>query len=134
MQRQHARNLFSKTCTFDYNSPYVVPNADLQIIRANAPHQPIPIRPSDLLPDKTNPIDVSLDGDWVNLGIIRMDTFKQNLRDESLYLEGETIWPSSFSLNSLDLTPMITAFLRDDEKRLVGMNLASAILQTIHEF
>jgi hypothetical protein len=131
-ERYLQRNL-TRTETFVYDRAHVVPNAGLQIIRANAPHQPIAVRLSDLLEDKTNPLDVSSDGDWVNASNIKMSTFKKNLVHDELYLEGETIWLSPFSLDSMDLTLMALAFPRDGEKRLVGMNLASVILRMIRE-
>ncbi|KAJ5779288.1 hypothetical protein N7457_007008 [Penicillium paradoxum] len=117
---------------FDYNRPNVLPNVDIQIIRAERPDMPIAIRLSDLLRDKSDPLNVSSNGDWINISNIEFEFFKQNLVAEGYFNENETIWLSYLSLDQLD--PQLLPRPHTGESRLTALNFTSTILRTIHGY
>ncbi|OQE09804.1 hypothetical protein PENVUL_c005G05853 [Penicillium vulpinum] len=96
---------------FDYRRPYIVPNGDIQIIRADYPNMPIAIRVSDFLTNRGDPTDVCPDGDWVNIANIKFDLFRSNLNKEGYLADGDTA----------------------GEVRLTSFNVASTLLRTIRE-
>lgn len=103
-----------------------MPDADVQVIRADDPDRPLPIRLSDLLDDANDPIHRSPNGDWINVAVARIDPFRQQLRaDGYLAPEGERIWFSPFALSNLDTTNL--AIPGTHETRLTFLNLASTI-------
>ncbi|KAJ6189234.1 hypothetical protein N7519_004142 [Penicillium mononematosum] len=83
---------------FDYSRPCIVPNGDIQIVRADRPDMPIAIR--------ENPQDISHDGDWVNIANIKFERFKENLIQEA-YLAGE------IRLTSLNFASTILRTIRE---------------------
>jgi hypothetical protein len=103
---------------FDYSRPYIVPNGDIQIIRADHPDMLIAIRVGDFLTDRENPQDICHDGDWVNIANIKFERFKENLTQEAYLADGETIY---------------IADPQGGEVRLTSLNFASTILRTIRE-
>jgi hypothetical protein len=116
---------------FDYSRPYIVPNGDIQIIRADHPDMPIAIRVSDFLTDRENPQDICHDGDWVNIANIKFERFKENLIQEAYLADGETIWLDHYSLDQID--HRYIADPQGGEVRLTSLNFASTILRTIRE-
>ncbi|OQE13013.1 hypothetical protein PENFLA_c057G10760 [Penicillium flavigenum] len=116
---------------FDYSRPYIVPNGDIQIIRADHPDMPIAIRVSDFLTDRENPQDICHDGDWVNIANIKFERFKENLIQEAYLADGETIWLDHYSLNQID--HRYIADPQAGEVRLTSLNFASTILRSIRE-
>ncbi|KAJ5169375.1 uncharacterized protein N7500_002158 [Penicillium coprophilum] len=116
---------------FEYHRPFIVPNGDIQIIRADQPEMPIAIRVSDLLKDRSNPKDICPDGDWINIANIQFDYFMQNLIKEGYMLNGDTVWLCHLSLDQIDRTLIDTP--QPGESRLTSFNLASTLLRTIRE-
>lgn len=116
---------------FDYGRPFIVPNGDIQIIRADHPDMPIAIRVSDFLNDRENPQDICPDGDWINIANIKFEVFKENLTQEGYLRDGDTIWLHHLSLDQLD--PALIANPQPGEVRLASFNLASTLLRTIRE-
>ncbi|CAI7631626.1 unnamed protein product [Penicillium glandicola] len=116
---------------FDYWRPYIVPNGDVQIIRADHPEMPIAIRLSDFLTDKGDPRDICPDGDWINIANIKFDTFKQNLTAEGYLRDEDTLWLNHLSLEQMN--PATTATPQPGEVRLTSFNLASTLLRIIRE-
>ncbi|CAI7591086.1 unnamed protein product [Penicillium crustosum] len=104
---------------FDYCRPYIVPNGDVQIIRADHPDMPIAIR------------DVCPDGDWINIANIKFDVFRANLVQEGYLVAGDTIWLHHLSLDQIN--PALIANPQAGEVRLASFNLASTLLRTIRE-
>ncbi|KAJ5700073.1 hypothetical protein N7536_003086 [Penicillium majusculum] len=116
---------------FDYCRPYIVPNGDVQIIRADHPDMPIAIRVGDFLTDRGNPQDVCPDGDWINIANIKFEVFRENLIQEGYLVPGDTIWLHHLSLDQID--PALIANPQAGEVRLASFNLASTLLRTIRE-
>lgn len=116
---------------FNYHRPYIVPNVDVQIIRADHPDMPIAIRVSDFLTDRGNLQDVCPDGDWINIANIQFELFRQNLIQEGYLADGDTIWLNHFSLDQIN--PAFIANPQAGEVRLTSFNLASTLLRTIRE-
>ncbi|KAF9250288.1 hypothetical protein LCP9604111_3804 [Penicillium roqueforti] len=117
---------------FDYGRPYIVPNGDVQIIRADHPDMPLAMRVSDFLTDKVNPQDTCPDGDWINIANIQFELFKQNLTREGYLRDRETIWLSHLSLDQID--PANVANPQIGEVRMAALNFASTIVRTIREY
>ncbi|KAJ5505963.1 hypothetical protein N7453_004920 [Penicillium expansum] len=117
--------------TFDYTRPYIVPNGDVQIIRADHPDMPIAIRMSDFLNDQENPQNICPNGDWVNIANIRFEMFRENLAQEGFLQGGDTIWLHHLSLDQINTA--LIANPQAGEVRLASFNLASTILRTIRE-
>ena len=116
---------------FDYSRPYIVPNGDVQIIRADHPDMPIAIRVSDFLTDRGNPQDICPDGDWINIANIKFELFRENLTQEGYLRDRDTIWLHHRSLDQID--PALVANPQPGEVRLAPFNLASTLLRTIRE-
>lgn len=116
---------------FDYCRPYIVPNGDVQIIRADNPDMPIAIRVGDFLTDRGDPQDVCPDGDWINIANIKFEVFRENLIQEGYLGGGDTIWLHHLSLDQID--PALIANPQAGEVRLASFNLASTLLRTIRE-
>lgn len=116
---------------FDYSRPYIVPNGDIHIIRAEHPDMPIAIRVSDLLTNRENPQDISHDGDWVNIAYIEFERLKENLVQEAYLADGETIWLAHYSLDQIDRRNIANP--QTGEVRLTSLNFTSTILRTIRE-
>lgn len=116
---------------FDYCRPYIVPNGDVQIIRADHPDMPIAIRVGDFLTDRGNPQDICPDGDWINIANIKFEVFRENLIQEGYLVDGDTIWLHHLSLDQID--PAFIANPQAGEVRLASFNLASTLLRTIRE-
>lgn len=116
---------------FDYTRPYIVPNGDVQIIRADHPDMPIAIRMSDFLYDQENPQNICPNGDWVNIANIRFEMFRENLAQEGFLQGGDTIWLHHLSLDQINTA--LIANPQAGEVRLASFNLASTILRTIRE-
>ncbi|KAJ5942520.1 hypothetical protein N7516_002688 [Penicillium verrucosum] len=104
---------------FNYGRPFIVPNGDIQIIRADHPDMPIAIR------------DICPDGDWINIANIKFEVFKENLTQEGYLRDGDTIWLHHLSLDQLD--PALISNPQTGEVRLASFNLASTLLRTIRE-
>ncbi|KAJ5375092.1 hypothetical protein N7517_007098 [Penicillium concentricum] len=116
---------------FEYQRPFIVPNGDVQIIRADYPDMPIAIRVSDFLTDKGNPLDVCPDGDWINIANIEFELFRANLTQEGYWADGDTVWLSPYPLGEIDTTKITNP--QPGEARLTSFNLASTLLRTIRE-
>ncbi|CAG7945998.1 unnamed protein product [Penicillium nalgiovense] len=116
---------------FEYSRPYIVPNGDIQIIRADHPDMPIAVRVSDFLTDRENPQDICHDGDWVNIANIKFERFKENLIQEGYLADGDTIWLDHYSLDQID--HRYIADPQAGEVRLTSLNFTSTILRTIRE-
>ena len=116
---------------FDYSRSYIVPNGDIQIIRADHPDMPIAIRVSDLLTDRGNPQEICPDGDWVNIANIEFEVFRENLIQEAYLTDGDTIWLDPHYLDQVDHRYITDP--KPGEVRLASLNFASTILRTIRE-
>ncbi|KAJ5823139.1 hypothetical protein N7447_005479 [Penicillium robsamsonii] len=116
---------------FEYHRPFIVPNGDIQIIRADYPDMPIAIRVSDLLTDKGNPLDICPDGDWINISNIQFELLRDNLTQEGYWVNGDTVWLSHLTLEEID--PTLIDNPHPGESRLTSFNLASTLLRTIRE-
>ncbi|KAJ5584404.1 uncharacterized protein N7459_004204 [Penicillium hispanicum] len=115
--------------TFDYNSPNAIPDADIQIVRADNPAQPLPIRVSDLLRDPSDPEARSREG-WINISRVRFPRFRNQLANERFwdpYTEG--LWFCPLELN--EIGPAEFAEPQDGETRLASMNFASVVRRAI---
>ena len=116
---------------FQYNRPYVFPNLDIQIIRADAPSQPLAIRLADFLLNQTNPMDISENGDWVDFGKANLGKLKQVLMDENYLFDKETIWMSPTPLDQLN--PLTLNQAQAGEARLININLISVVQRLIQQ-
>lgn len=115
--------------TFDYNSPAAVPDADIQIVRAEYPDQPLPIRVSDLLRDPSDPEARSREG-WIDISRVRFMRFRNQLSNEGFwdpFTEG--LWFCPLALNEIVISEFGEP--QSGETRLASMNFASVFRRAI---
>lgn len=90
------------------SGPLAVPDADVQIIRADDPDRPLPIRLSDLLQDANDCSIRSTDGDWVNASMMRIEPFREHLQEEGYLKPEERLWFNPHALSELGSTEIST--------------------------
>jgi hypothetical protein len=111
---------------FDYHRATDIPNADIQVIRADLTKSPLPFRLSDLLPDQVNSMDRSPEGDWINgtsISPAQFTLLQQHLRDEGVLEEGDSMWLCPMSLHDLNVKNIESP--QPGESRLINFNIAS---------
>lgn len=129
-EREHSPD---KTEEFDFNRPSVVPNADVDIIRADDPYRPLSIRLNDLLKDRTDPRCQSLDGDWCDISHLHIKVFQKRLMNEGLFrLGADHIWWHSSALKDIDLIKVHSP--QGDESRLTDLSMITVIKRSIDAY
>ncbi|KAJ5745482.1 hypothetical protein N7520_010664 [Penicillium odoratum] len=118
---------------FDSSRISVVPNANVDIIRADDPHRPISIRLNDLLKDRTDPRYQSADGDWVDTSQLHIKIFQKHLMNEGLFrLGADQIWWNPSALKDIDISKINTP--QGDESRLTGLTMITTIKLSIKPY
>ncbi|KAJ6157909.1 hypothetical protein N7470_005501 [Penicillium chermesinum] len=129
----HVQPVPSRSPSFDYTRGSIVPNADIQVVRAGRPNNAIAFRLSDFLLNQDDPHNISRSGDWLNSSNLSFAACRQQLTEEGFYHpEQDAFWWSPHPLHKIDITnrDQMTA----DETRLTAMNLASNIQRSIDRF
>ena len=114
---------------FEYSGPAVLPNADVQIIRANHPARPLVIRLSDLLQGQNNPNSRSSEGDWINGDHLDWNHFIRALTGAGYFNEGETLWWNPLPLSTIDQSQLDVPSA--GESLLSELNMVSVIERAI---
>jgi hypothetical protein len=113
---------------FDYHRATVIPNADVQVIRADLTKSPLPFRLSDLLPDQANIIDRSPEGDWINgpsISPAQFTVLQQHLHDEGVLEDGDSVWLCPMPMQELNVKKIESP--QPGESRLINFNIASVV-------
>ncbi|KAJ5662788.1 hypothetical protein N7462_011714 [Penicillium macrosclerotiorum] len=129
---QHEQQWGAQVSPFIYSRPSVIPDCDIQVIRAENPTQPLVFRCSDFLPNPSNPMDRSPEGDWINAASITMaqfDNFRVNMMSEGYLNEGDRLWLNPRPLDTVILDEMMAPQI--GETRITGFNIKSTFERAI---
>ncbi|KAJ6085881.1 hypothetical protein N7486_010162 [Penicillium sp. IBT 16267x] len=130
---EERENSSNKAEAFEFDRPSVVPNADVDIIRADDPYRPLSIRLNDFLKDRTNPRCQSLDGDWIDISQLHFKTFQKRLMNEGLFrLGADHIWWNSSALKDINLSEVDIP--QGDESRLTELSMITVIKRSIDAY
>lgn len=113
--------------------PMVLPNIDLQVIRASDVKSPMTYRLGDFLKQKSGSRSFSSDMNWIDGTKVSFELLENALTDADMIEEdGETLWLSPWPLYCINL-PSGSENAEEGEVRLTESNFVSCIKRMIDE-
>ncbi|KAJ5983974.1 hypothetical protein N7481_006073 [Penicillium waksmanii] len=114
--------------SFDFTKATVLPNVDIQIIRANRPNKSVAYRLCDFIKDEWQPSARSADGGWVDGSRLQIERLKAALMDtKHIKSEDETLWWSPWPLHIIDVSKITMQAAEDEEILLTNANFFSSL-------
>lgn len=113
---------------FEFTKATVLPNVDIQIIRANRPDKSVAYRLCDFIRDEWELSARSGDGSWVDGSRLQIERLKAALLDtKHLKSQDETLWWSPLPLHLIDASKVNMQAAEDEEILLTNANFFSSL-------